>query len=83
MHFALNNFKEMAHLNRILMEHYYLNAEYRAFMARIATAEDRYKYYLDIVNPDIVKRLPNKYLASLLNMRPETLSRIRQKSFVK
>lgn len=79
MHFALENFKEMAQLNRILLEQYYLQAEYRAFMARIPTAIDRYKYYLDIVNPEIVKRLPNKYLASLLNMRPETLSRIRQK----
>ncbi|MBU3822454.1 Crp/Fnr family transcriptional regulator [Flavobacteriaceae bacterium XHP0103] len=78
MHFALENFKEMAQLNRILMEHYYLHAEYRAFMARIPTAKDRYKYYLDFVNPEIVKRLPNKYLASLLNMRPETLSRIKQ-----
>jgi len=77
MHFALQNFKEMNHLNRILMEHYYLDAEYRAFMARIPTAKDRYEYYLNITNSEIVKRLPNKYLASLLNMRPETLSRLK------
>lgn len=77
MHYALHNFKEMNHLNRILMEHYYLQAEYRAFMARIPTAKDRYEYYLNITNPEIVKRLPNKYLASLLNIRPETLSRLK------
>ena len=77
MHYALQNFKEMNHLNRILMEHYYLHAEYRAFMARIPTAKDRYEYYLNITNPEIIKRLPNKYLASLLNMRPETLSRLK------
>jgi len=77
MHFALQNFKEMNDLNRILMEHYYLHAEYRAFMARIPTAKDRYEYYLKITNPEIIKRLPKKYLASLLNMRPETLSRLK------
>lgn len=77
MHFALQNFKEMNHLNRILMEYYYLHAEYRAFMARIPSAKDRYEYFLKITNPEIVKRLPNKYLASLLNMRPETLSRLK------
>lgn len=76
MHFALENFKEMAHLNRILMEHYYLNAEYRAFMARIPAAKDRYEYFVNMANPEIVKRFPKKYMASLLNMRPETLSRL-------
>ena len=77
MHFALQSFKEMNHLNRILMEQYYLHAEYRAFMARIPSAKDRYEYFLKITNPEIIKRLPNKYLASLLNMRPETLSRLK------
>ncbi len=77
MHYALKNFSEMSHLNRILMEDYYLHAEYRAFMARIPTAKDRYEYYLTITDPEIIKRLPNKYLASLLNMRPETLSRLK------
>lgn len=76
MHFAINNFEEMSHLNRVLMEHYYLHAEYRAFMARIPAAKDRYEYFTKITNPEIVNRLPKKYLASLLNMRPETLSRI-------
>lgn len=76
MHFALKNFEEMAHLNRILMEQYYLSAEYRAFVARIPAAKDRYEYFVNMFNPEIVKRLPKKYLASLLNMRPETLSRM-------
>ena len=76
MHFALENFKEMAHLNRILMEQYYVFSEHRAFMARLPTAKGRYEYFLKIMNPIIIKRLPKKYLASLLSIRPETLSRI-------
>ena len=76
MHYALDNFKEMSILNRILMEEYYVFSEHRAFMARIPTARGRYKYFLKIMSPQIIDRLPKKYMASLLNMRPETLSRI-------
>ncbi|WP_372756743.1 Crp/Fnr family transcriptional regulator [Mariniflexile sp.] len=79
MHYALENFKEMSRLNRILMEQYYLSAEYRSFMARIPAAKDRYEYFINLVKPEIVERLPKKYLASLLNIRPETLSRLEKK----
>jgi len=76
MDFAINHFKDMAQLNRILMEHYYMQAESRALLCRIPGAKDRYEYFTKIYNPEIIKRLPKKYLASLLNIRPETLSRI-------
>ncbi|WP_166963729.1 Crp/Fnr family transcriptional regulator [Yeosuana marina] len=76
MDFAIKNYVEMARLNRILMETYYISAEYRSFLARIPAAKDRYTYFTKIYNPETIKRLPKKYLASLLNMRPETLSRL-------
>lgn len=76
MDFAINHFKEMAQLNRILLENYYLHAEYRALLGRIPGAKDRYEYFMKIYNPEIIKRLPKKYLASILNVRPETLSRL-------
>lgn len=41
-------------------------------------APERYKELL-AVNPDLVKRLPNKIVASYLNMTPETLSRLKSK----
>lgn len=41
-------------------------------------AAERYKELLS-VNPEIVKRLPNKIVASYLNMSPETLSRLKSK----
>lgn len=81
--FALENFKEMEHLYRILIQQYYLQSEYRAFIARIPTAKGRYMYFLQNNHPEIVKRLPKKYLASLLNMRPETLSRLEIPDFMK
>jgi len=76
MHEALQKFPEMSQLNRILMEKYYVASEHRSFMARIPTAIDRYKYFLNFTNEELQKRLPKKYLASLLNVRPETLSRL-------
>jgi len=76
MDYAIKNYSDMASLNRILMEYYYLHAENRALLARIPGAKDRYDYFLKTFNPEIIKRLPKKYLASLLNMRPETLSRL-------
>ncbi len=76
MDYAIKNYPDMAALNRILMEHYYIHAENRALLARIPGAKDRYDYFMKTFNPEIIKRLPKKYLASLLNMRPETLSRL-------
>lgn len=78
MDYAINNYPDMAQLNRILMVHYYTQAENRAFLARIPGAKNRYKYFVKSFNPEIVKRLPKKYMASLLNVRPETLSRLFQ-----
>lgn len=41
-------------------------------------ARERYKELMQ-VNPEIVRRLPNKIVASYLNMSPETLSRLKSK----
>ena len=76
MDYAIKNYPDMAALNRNLMVQYYVHAENRAFLARIPKAKDRYEHFLKSFNPEIVKRLPKKYAASLLNIRPETLSRL-------
>ena len=76
IHKCLTAFKESAIINRVLMEEYYISAENRAFMARIPLAKDRYVFYLKNTKQDFVSRIPKKYLASLLNMQPETLTRI-------
>jgi CRP-like cAMP-binding protein len=78
MFYAINNFPAFEKINRILMEQYYLDAENRAFIARIPKAKDRYEHFLKTAKPTLIDRLPKKYLASLLNMRPETLTRLSQ-----
>lgn len=76
IHKCLTAFKESAVINRVLMEEYYISAENRAFMARIPLAKDRHAFYLKNTKEEFVNRIPKKYLASLLNMQPETLTRI-------
>lgn len=64
-------------LNRLLMEEYFMSAEQRAFTARIPLATDRYNFFVENNPEALVERVPKKILASLLNMKPETLARIR------
>ncbi|MEH6679087.1 MAG: Crp/Fnr family transcriptional regulator [Sediminicola sp.] len=75
-HYALKHFAEMREMNRYMMEEYYMHAENRAYMARIPNAQNRWNQYFEGTDPKIIHRIPKKYLASLLAMRPETLSRI-------
>ena len=74
--YGLDTFPEMATLNRILLEQYYIHAEDRAFLARIPGALERFKYFNSTDQRHLLKRAPYKYLSSLLGMRPETFSRI-------
>ncbi|MBW8244918.1 Crp/Fnr family transcriptional regulator [Muricauda oceani] len=74
--YCLNNFPEMRHINRILLEEYYILAEQRVYLARIPNAQKRLTYYMEKMKPQIVERIPRKHLASYLAIRPETLSRL-------
>ena len=66
----------MRHINRILMEEYYILAEHRVYLARIPNARKRLAFFMEKIKPEIVERIPRKHLASYLAMRPETLSRL-------
>lgn len=74
--YSLELFPDMATLNRVLLEQYYIHAEDRAFLARIPGALERFRYFNTTDQRHLLKRAPYKYLASLLGMRPETFSRI-------
>ncbi len=76
MNYCFKHFPEMKDLNRIMMEEYYFHAENRAYMARIPNAVNRWNYFASKIPSEIRNRIPKKYLASFLAMRPETLSRI-------
>jgi CRP-like cAMP-binding protein len=63
---------------RKLLEHYYRDAEGRAFIARLSSAENKYRYFISN-HPRLANRIPLKYVASFLGITLETLSRVRRK----
>lgn len=71
---------EMNFINRKLLEKLYVSAEDRALISRLPQAMDRYKYFLE-TRPNLIGRVPLKYIASYLSVADETLSRIRTKIF--
>ena len=74
-------FPEFNIVSRKLLQHYYRDAEGRAFIARLSNAESKYKYFISN-NPHLVNRIPLKYVASFLGITLETLSRVRRKILV-
>lgn len=76
MHECLSKFPELNEAYRKMLELYYAAGEMRSHMARIPSAKDRYQFYCTQYDKEFVDRVPKKHLASLLNVRPETLSRI-------
>jgi CRP/FNR family transcriptional regulator, anaerobic regulatory protein len=69
---------KMNNLVRLVMENEYYCMEKRVFEMIALTAEQRYEILLK-ERPDLIQRVPLQYLASMLGISPETLSRIRKK----
>lgn len=63
-------------IGRKLTEYYYIRNEEQSNNLRMLTASERYQKLLTD-NPGIINRFPLGYIASLLGMSQETLSRIR------
>jgi CRP-like cAMP-binding protein len=75
------SYQELPEFNvvaRKLLQHYYADAERRAFIARLTKAENKYRHFLTH-HELLVNRIPLKYIASYLGMTLETLSRVRKK----
>ncbi|HLZ89605.1 MAG TPA: Crp/Fnr family transcriptional regulator [Puia sp.] len=74
-------YRELPEFNvvaRKLLQHYYADAERRAFIARLTKAENKYRHFL-LHHEPLSNRIPLKYIASYLGMTLETLSRVRKK----
>ena len=73
---AFEIYPETNAVARRLWEDNYRGAEERAYLGRIPSAEKKYKKFIE-KNPDLMNRIPLKYIASYLGMTVETLCRIR------
>lgn len=75
-------YKEFIEFNvvgRVLTQKYYALSDERAMILRMTKMEDRYWYMVDN-HPELLNRVKNKYIASYLGMRSETLSRAKKKN---
>ncbi|WP_018615709.1 Crp/Fnr family transcriptional regulator [Segetibacter koreensis] len=72
------NFLELNFVARVLTEKYYVLAEERLYSLRKHSAPERYAFLREKY-PELIQRVPSKYLASYLGISEETLSRIKSK----
>lgn len=72
--FEINH--EICNLARIIAEKHIIKSEYLNNCLRHLTAEEKYQFFL-INKPGLIYRVKLKYIASYLDISPETLSRIR------
>lgn len=73
-----SDFPEFNYHTRIITEQYFYKQEQRLYMLRKHDADAKYDYFLKHY-ANYLNDIPQKYIASFLNIAPETLSRTRNK----
>lgn len=68
--------KEIGTLYRSVFEYSLITSQRKADVIRFEPAQERYNKLMQ-AHPEVLKRAPLIYIASLLQMTPETLSRVR------
>lgn len=71
-------YPEFNYHTRLITEQYFYKQEQRLYMLRKHDAAAKYNFFLENY-ADYLKDIPQKYIASFLNIAPETLSRTRSK----
>lgn len=72
----IDQYHDIERLYRSFIEHSLIESQVKADILRFEPAHERYNKLLQL-HPEILKRAPLVYIASLLQMTPETLSRVR------
>ncbi|WP_299826574.1 helix-turn-helix domain-containing protein [uncultured Pontibacter sp.] len=72
-------FFDLNYIIRQVYESYYRDAQERTHVVRVGNAIERYHYFVKS-KPGYIDRLPLNCIASFLDMKPETLSRIKKQS---
>ena len=71
-------FPEFNYHTRLITEDYFYKQEQRLYMLRRHNAADKYTFFMENYR-DYLKDIPQKFIASFLNMAHETFSRTRNK----
>ncbi|NML23570.1 helix-turn-helix domain-containing protein [Pseudoflavitalea sp. G-6-1-2] len=72
-----NTYFDFNFIFRVMVEHYYRDAQERSYIIRIGNALERYMYFVQ-TKPGHIERLPEENVASLLNIKPLTLARLKK-----
>ena len=80
LQFIFTNFKEADFIGRVLMTRNYIAGEQRLHCLRMKKAAARYQFMLKYY-PQLILRVPAKYMATYLGISEETLSRIRSRKY--
>lgn len=78
LEYIYHHFPEFNFISRVLLQKYYTLSEQRLYSLRMQRSQERYEYLLQHY-PELILRVPAKYLASYLGISEETLSRIRSR----
>jgi CRP-like cAMP-binding protein len=73
---ALENFSRGEELGRSILENMYVKKDEKKYMWLAMGVRERFIHYLEN-HPHMLQRVPQKYLASYLNIKPETFSRLK------
>jgi len=73
---ALIHYPKGEELGRKILESMYTRKDEKKFLWQSMNARERFLYYIDH-HPHMLQRVPQKYLASYLNIKPETFSRLK------
>jgi CRP-like cAMP-binding protein len=69
-------FPKIERLGRLVITDMFIKKDYRDFSQLKKTTRERFLDYMNR-HPDMLQRVPQKYIASYLNIKPETFSRLK------
>jgi CRP-like cAMP-binding protein len=73
---ALEKYPNGEQLGRLILTRMYIKKDERKFERATKTMRERFLAYVE-KHPHMLQRVPQKYLASYLNIKPETFSRLK------
>lgn len=65
-------------IEKLFLAKCFMTIEDRVFSFISMTAEDRYQFLIEY-KPELLQKVPQQFIASMIGMTPETLSRVRRK----
>jgi len=69
-------FPDFNFIGRVLTERYYMLSEQRLYSLRMQRAQERFDYFIEHY-PELLLRIPAKYIASYIGITEVTMSKIR------